>query len=1172
MSKEGDKAAVFQTTKVRTKLRGDGSWLQQRREPADETKEEKPWIAEVRNSRLNGAPTSPETSPTKPTPPPPKPDTEREPTSGFLIRGVFTKLDKPAPTSNYNGFSGVNQFNKKPSEVYKKIAPHTVRPTPESKDGQLSTEEQEKRKEAASSVLKKSSVKQRSYVLSAAKKFEAKVEEPDTPSFVAKRVEIADDDESPAPAAPASTLPAVPVTAVSSTPQAEPQKIANGSVKTAADVAVKEPVAQKVEEKKDEVSPEPVKGDPSPAPVTEKDPFENMKPGCTKVYTPLPELITECIPAVSTKPEPEDSGVSGEVDKPLVDLAPALSTPMSPTPTSPAPASVVPESPAPVSLTPLSPATEQPASVSPTPLSPPTKQSAPVSSTPLSPTPLSPPTKQSAPVSLTPLSPATKQPAPVSPTPLSPPTKQSAPVSSTPLSPTPLSPPTKQSAPVSLTPLSPATKQPAPVSPTPLSPTPLSPPTKQSAPVSSTPLSPTPLSPPTKQSAPVSSTPLSPTPLSRPTKQSNPVSLTPLSPATKQPAPVSPTPLSPTPLSPPTEQPAPVSPTPLSPTPLSPPTKQSAPVSSTPLSPTPLSPPTKQSAPVSLTPLSPATKQPAPVSPTPLSPTPLSPPTKQSAPVSSTPLSPTPLSPSTKQSAPVSLTPLSPATEQPAPVSLSPISAVTEILVKTEPEPEPKPSSSVDTLTALSDTLISFDTSSPSFKDDEPALAAEEGGSADGRTTESGAEQEPAPELSNCVPMTDDLLVFTNGPEASAEPATPPSPGRWSQDLLGGLDSESKPAKTSSALDFLADDVIPINTEARSLSVQREEEEQTDETAKETQSPTETVTLPTKTVIITDKSEEDRADPSSPHETTTVPESSSADPFDPYPIGTTSPNSSSDLLQPVSDISINSVSSPSTEIKDYLEPKTDKASNALDSLADNIIPIDTDATSLSTLRPWARTQDTSTPEQSNAKESPDAEPEGQAEEQNMVIKFERKSKENDSPWDRWTSPTVYTIPTEEEEEEEQQQQEEEESPEDTQTQTFPSYTRLRESHREPEPAMDRYEPYSRTVTEDDRRVETPEPEAKKGFVYVKEYVNATELSLLNARDSNDGGSLSSNCTYCGRLMSNDAKITIEHLNINCHPECFKCGVCGKPMGDLLDSMFLHGGQVNCESCYSKVFE
>uniref|UniRef100_A0A671VYV1 Zinc finger protein 185 with LIM domain n=1 Tax=Sparus aurata TaxID=8175 RepID=A0A671VYV1_SPAAU len=972
MSKEGDKAAVFQTTKVRTKLRGDGSWLQRRSEPTDETKEEKPWIAEVRNSRLNGAPTSPVTSPTKPTPPPPKPDTERAPTSGFLIRGIFTKLDKPAPTSNYNGFSGVNQYTKKPSEVYKKIAPHTVRPTPENKDGQLSTEEQEKRKEAASSILKKSAVKQRSYVLSAAKKFEAKVEEPDTPSFVAKRVEIADDEESPASAAPASTLPAVPVTSVSSSPQAEPQKIADASVKTAADVAVKEPVVPKVEEKKEEeVAPEPVKEDPSPAPVTEKDPFENMKPGCTKVDTPLPELITECIPTVSTKPEPEDSDVSGQVDKPLVDLAPALSTPMSPTPTSPALASVVPESPAPVSLTPLSPATEQPALVC---------------FTALSPTPLSPPTEQPAPVSLTPLSPATEQPAPVSPTPLSPATEQPAPVS-----PTPLSPATEQPAPMSLALLSPATKQPAPVSPTPLSPA-----TEQPAPVS-----PTPLSPATEQPAPMSLAPLSPA-----TKQPAPVSPTPLSPATEQPAPVSLAPLSPA-----TEQPAPVSLAPLSPA-----TEQPAPVSLTPLSPA-----TEQPAPVSLTPLSPATEQPAPVSNTPLSPA-----TEQPAPVTLT-----LLSPATEQPALVSLTPLSPAAEQPALVSLSPVSAVTEILVKTEPEPEqepepePKPSSSVDTFTALSDTLISFDTSSPSFKDDEPALAAEKGGSADGRTTESGAEQEPAPELSNCVPMTDDLLVLTNGPEASAEPAPPPSPGRWSQDLLSGLDSESKPAKTSSALDFLAYDVIPINTEARSLSMQREEEEQTDETANETQSPTETDTLPTKTVIITDKSEEDRADPSSPRVTTTVPESSSADPFDPYPIGTTSPNSSSDLLQPVSDISINSVSPPSTESKDYQEPKTDTGSNALDSLADNIIPIDTDATSLSTLRPWARTWDTSTPEQSNAVESRDAEPEGQAEDQNMVVKFERKSKENDSPWDRWTSPTVYTIPTEEEEEEEEEQQQEE---------------------------------------------------------------------------------------------------------------------------------------------------
>lgn len=33
--------------------------------------------------------------------------------------------------------------------------------------------------------------------------------------------------------------------------------------------------------------------------------------------------------------------------------------------------------------------------------------------------------------------------------------------------------------------------------------------------------------------------------------------------------------------------------------------------------------------------------------------------------------------------------------------------------------------------------------------------------------------------------------------------------------------------------------------------------------------------------------------------------------------------------------------------------------------------------------------------------------------------------------------------------------------------------------------------------------------------------------------------LSSTCTYCSEQVGNDAKITIEHLNINCHPSCFK---------------------------------
>ncbi|XP_063733131.1 zinc finger protein 185 isoform X2 [Eleginops maclovinus] len=886
-----DKESVFQTTKVRTKLKGDGSWMQRSNEAQPEDDKEKPWLAEVRARCLNGdaVETSPVSSPTTSTPPPTKPDAERAPTSGYLIRGIFTKLDKPPSSSTTNGVSGtMTQFTKKPSESYKKIASYTVKPTLENQEGQLSTEEQEKRTEAASSVVRQSAARQRSYVLSAAKKFE---------------VQITDDDESAASPAPAST-PApstiAPATSVATASETKPWKSVGTSVKTAVDVPVIEPVAPKMEE----AAPEPVKDDPPL--VTVKDPFEGMKPGCTKVDTPLPILLPHVVQTVCAEPEPEKTDVSRKVEIPLVKLIPASPIQISPTLAPPSPASTVPETPAP---------------------------------------------------------------------------------------------------------------------------------------------------------------------------------------------------------------------------------------------------------------------------------------------------------------------------ESPVPLSASTVSATTEITVKTEPEPQPapepepelqtapapKPRSGVDTLTALSDTLISFDTSSTSSKDDERVLAEKDEGPGDSPTSEDGDDKETAPQLSNCIQMTDDLLVLTNGPEESAEPV-PPSPGRWSQDLLSGLDSESNPVKTSGTLDLLANDVIPINTEERSLSTQREEEKQTDETPKETQSTTETVTITSKTVIITDKSQEDNADPWSSHVATTVTKSSSADPFDPYPIGTTSSNSSSDLLQPLSDFSINSQDDKTDPWSSHVTTTVTKSSvlytpmenkdqhpetnNALESLADNVIPISTDTTSLSSHRSWARTWETSTPQQANTEESQEAVPGGQTVDQETLVMFERKSKENDSPWDRWTSPTVYTVTSEREDEEEA---EEDESQTDTQTETVTTtITTIRETHSEQQPVMDRYETFSKTIMEEDQRVQTPEPEAKKGFVYVKEYVNATEMSLHNARDNTNSGSdyltssstnysysspssyssgtLSSACTFCGELVGSDAKITIDHLNINCHPHCFKCGVCNKYMGDLLDSMFLHGGKVHCETCYREALD
>ncbi|XP_047190270.1 zinc finger protein 185 isoform X2 [Scophthalmus maximus] len=1224
MSKEGDKASVFRTTKVRTKLKGDGSWLQRRSETEEEEEEVKPWVAEVRASRVNGAPaeTSPVPSPTKPTLPPTKPDAERAPTSGYLIRGVFTKLDdKPASSSTSNGVSGATQFNKKPSESYKRIAPHTVRPTSENQGGQFSSEEQEKRTEAASNVLKKSAVRQRSYVFSAAQKYESKEKVPDTSpvkssaSFVAKRVELFDDDEgtkTPTPVSPPSPLPS-PVTSVASAPNPRPRKIGETSVTAPVDVAADEPVAPKVQETT-----------PAPVSVPQKDPFGGMKPGCTKVATPLPELLLPVfVEAVNA--EPEDSDDSEQADTSLVKLTPALTTLVSTTPAAPAPVSpiltpTVPKSPAPASpfLTPTVPKSPAPAPVSPflTPTVPKSPAPAPVSPFLTSTVP-----KSSAPAPasavLTPTVPKSPAPAPVSPvlTPTVPKSPAPAPVSPV-LTPT--VPKLPAPAPVSpvLTPTVPKSPAPAPVSPV-LTPTvPKSP-------------APAPVSPVLTPTVPKLPAPAPVSPVLTPTVPKSPAPasavLTPTVP--KSPAPVSPVltptvPKSPAPASAVLTPTVPKSPAPASPflTPTVPKSSAPAPASAV-LTPTvPKSPAPAPVSPI-LTPTVP--KSPAPASPflTPTvqkssAPAPVSPFLTPTVPKSSAPapasavLAPTvPKSPAPAPVSPV-LTPTVPKSPAPAPVSpvLTPtgpkspglLFAATAITVKTEPEPEKepepepepesqlssKPSSSVHALAALYDSLIPFDTTS--LKDEEPEQTEEEDEvSANSHATENSVATEPA--LSNCEPITDDLLSLDDGPEELAEPV-PPSPGRWSQDLLSGLDSEADPAKTSGAMDLLANDVIPINTETRSLSMRREEWKPTDETAKEIQSLTETVTVTTKTVIITDRSEEDNSDPWSSRVTTVVTESSSADPFDPYPIGTTSPNSSSDLLQPLEDISINRAPTTFMECKDP-SPEVHMIGNTQRSLTDDIIPINTNTTSLSTQRSWARTWETIPPQQINTDESQEPEPENQAGDQQTLIRFERKSSENDSPWDRWTSPTVYTITTGEEDEEEEEEEEEERSPEDTHMQTVTTVTTIREIHSEPEPAMDRHETsYSSTVVEEERRVPTPEPSTKKPFVYVKEYVNATELSSHNARDLMDSGSdyltssstnysysspsaysrgsLSSACTFCGEQVGNDAKITIEHLNINCHPDCFKCGVCRKPMGDLLYSMFLHGGKVHCESCYS----
>ncbi|XP_053229842.1 zinc finger protein 185 isoform X5 [Podarcis raffonei] len=118
--------------------------------------------------------------------------------------------------------------------------------------------------------------------------------------------------------------------------------------------------------------------------------------------------------------------------------------------------------------------------------------------------------------------------------------------------------------------------------------------------------------------------------------------------------------------------------------------------------------------------------------------------------------------------------------------------------------------------------------------------------------------------------------------------------------------------------------------------------------------------------------------------------------------------------------------------------------------------------------------------------------------------------------------------------------------------------------------------------------------SSKGLLFVKQSVNSTELSSsprYNSRSLADLSELERTsyssasflnssppkrptediCTYCGREIRNCAKITIENLRICCHEYCFRCGICHKPMGDLLDKIFIHRDIVHCDKCYERLF-
>ncbi|NXM93607.1 ZN185 protein, partial [Sylvia borin] len=108
---------------------------------------------------------------------------------------------------------------------------------------------------------------------------------------------------------------------------------------------------------------------------------------------------------------------------------------------------------------------------------------------------------------------------------------------------------------------------------------------------------------------------------------------------------------------------------------------------------------------------------------------------------------------------------------------------------------------------------------------------------------------------------------------------------------------------------------------------------------------------------------------------------------------------------------------------------------------------------------------------------------------------------------------------------------------------------------------------------------------RRGILFVKEYVNtggfaaSPRYGSAGLEPEHHRGILcpvlprSSEplCTYCSREIRDCPKIIIEHLNIHCHEYCFRCGICHKAMGELLDKIFIHRDIVHCDKCYEKLF-
>uniref|UniRef100_A0A8C8ZD05 Zinc finger protein 185 with LIM domain n=1 Tax=Prolemur simus TaxID=1328070 RepID=A0A8C8ZD05_PROSS len=203
---EEERNNVLKQMKVRTTLKGDKSWITKQDESDGRTIELP--SGRSRATSFSSAGEVPKARPLS-----------TRASTGYIIRGVFTKpIDSSSqPQQHFPKANGApksaaglvrtastgpprpsSSGYKMTTEDYKKLAPYNVRRSSTSGDAEeeevpFSSDEQKRRSEAASSVVRKTAPREHSYVLSAAKKSTGPTQETQAP-FIAKRVEVVDED------------------------------------------------------------------------------------------------------------------------------------------------------------------------------------------------------------------------------------------------------------------------------------------------------------------------------------------------------------------------------------------------------------------------------------------------------------------------------------------------------------------------------------------------------------------------------------------------------------------------------------------------------------------------------------------------------------------------------------------------------------------------------------------------------------------------------------------------------------------------------------------------------------------------------------------------------------------------------------------------------------------